>query len=125
MQESHLEILIPKSKTGQKRQGYVVYIFRIKSECYSVKYVEVYLQKAKLDITNDKESPLICRIFKTRSGHIISKKKKISFREFHFQLEKFLKNTYRRLRRHSRSFVCTLLDQLVHQLQPTTASQTG
>ena len=37
------------------------------------------MQKTKLDISNDKESPLICRIFKTKSGHKISKTKGISY----------------------------------------------
>ena len=78
IQESHLEILITKSKTDQHKEGNVVYIFRIKSECCTVKYLEVYLQKAKLDISNDKESPVIYCIFKTKSGHKISKTKRVS-----------------------------------------------
>ena len=78
IQESHLEILITKSKTDQHKEGNVVYIFRIKSECCTVKYLEVYLQKAKLDISNDKESPVIYCIFKTKSGHKISKAKRVS-----------------------------------------------
>ena len=40
--------------------------------------MEAYLQKAKLDVSNDKESPLICRIFKTKPGHKISKTNGIS-----------------------------------------------
>ena len=79
LQEIHLEILIPKSKPDQHREGHVVYISRKKPECCPVKYLEAYLQKAKLDIYNDKESPLICRIFKTKSGHKISKTKGISY----------------------------------------------
>ena len=43
------------------------------------KYLEAYLQKAKLDVSNDKKSPLICRIFKTKSGHKVSKTKGISY----------------------------------------------
>ena len=38
LQESHLEILVPKSKTNQDREGHVVYTSRIKSECRLVKY---------------------------------------------------------------------------------------
>ena len=77
--ESHLEIAIPKSKTDQHREGHVVYISRIKSECCLVKSLEAHLQKVELDVSNDKESPLICRIFKTKSGHKISKTKGISY----------------------------------------------
>ena len=33
LQESHLEIVIPKSKTDQHRERHVVYISRIKLEC--------------------------------------------------------------------------------------------
>ena len=71
IQESHLEILISKSKADQHREGYV-YISTIKSECCPIKYFEVYLQCVficiLLDISNGTESPLICRIFKTKSG---------------------------------------------------------
>ena len=79
IQENHLEIVIPKSKTDQHREGHVVCISKIKSEYCPVKYLKVYLQKAKLDISNDKESPLICRIFKRKSVHKISKTKGISY----------------------------------------------
>ena len=58
--------LNPKIKADQNREGHVVYISRTKSECCSVKYLEVYLQKAKLEISNDNKSPLIYRIFKTK-----------------------------------------------------------
>ena len=55
IQENHLEIVIPKSKTDQHREGHVVCISKIKSEYFPVKYLKVYLQKAKLDISNDKK----------------------------------------------------------------------
>ena len=67
IQESHLEVLISKSKADQHREGHV-YISTIKSECCPIKYFEVYLQKPKLDISYGTESPLICQIFKTKSG---------------------------------------------------------
>ena len=79
IQESHSEIVIPKSKTDQHREGQVVYISRIKSEYCPVKYSEVYLQKAKLDVSNDKEGLLIRCIFKTKSGHKILKTKGVSY----------------------------------------------
>ena len=44
IQESHLEILISRSKADQHREGHV-YISTIKSECCPIKYFEVYLQK--------------------------------------------------------------------------------
>ena len=39
----------------------------------------MYLQKAKLDISNDNENFLIGCIFKTKSGHKVSKTKRISY----------------------------------------------
>ena len=39
----------------------------------------MYLQKAKLDISNDKENSLIWCLFKTKSGHKVSKTKGISY----------------------------------------------
>ena len=127
IQESHLEIAISKLKTDQHREGYVVYISRIKSEYCPVKirilyisqYLEMYLQKAKVDVSNDKESPLICRIFKTKQ--VIKFQRQ---RGFHIvELGTFLKVTYQRLQRHPRVLVYTGLDQLVHQQQLITASQ--
>ena len=64
-----------------------------------VEYLEAYLQKAKLDVSNDKESALICRIFKTKSGHKISETRGISYS----RIEEF-KSAYRKLRRHPRIF---------------------
>ena len=125
IQESHSEIVIPKSKTDQHREGQVVYISRIKSEYCPVKYSEVYLQKAKLDVSNDKEGLLIRCIFKTKSGHKILKTKGVSYS----RIREILQVTYRRLQLHPRIFVCTVLDQVVHQQQqqqqqqPITASQ--
>ena len=78
-QESHSEIVSPKSKTDQHRKEHVIFISRIKSEYCQVKYLEAYFQQAKIDVSNDKESPLICRIFKTKSGHQIAKTKGISY----------------------------------------------
>ena len=77
--ESLLEDLIPKSKTDQHREGHFVYISRIKSKCCPIKYLEVHLKKVKLDISDDKESRLICRMFKTKSGNKISKAKGILY----------------------------------------------
>ena len=75
VQESNLEILILRSNTDSEGKSYNS---RIKLECCSVKNLEGYLQKVKLDISNHKESPLICRVFKT-AGHKISKTKGISY----------------------------------------------
>ena len=70
LQERHLKILIPKSKTDQHREEHVVHISRIKSECCPVKYIEAYLQKVKLDISNVQEIISLCRIFKTMGFRI-------------------------------------------------------
>ena len=77
--ESHLEILVPKSKTDQHREGNIVYISRVSSECCPVKFLEKYLQIANIEISKDGETPLIGRIFKTKKGHKISKTQGISY----------------------------------------------
>ena len=79
LQESDLEILVPKSNADQHSEGHVLYTSRIKSEYFLVKYLEVYLQKSKLDISNDKEIPLMYRISKTKSGHKVSKTKGVLY----------------------------------------------
>ena len=38
--ESHLEILVPKSKTDQHREGTIVYISGVSSECCPVKFFD-------------------------------------------------------------------------------------
>ena len=121
LQESHLEILIPRSKTDQHREGHVVYFSRIKSECCPVKYLEAYLQKAKLDICNDKESPLICRIFKTKSGLKISKTKGISYT----RIREIFKGYISEITTKPENFGLHSLRSVVHQQQPITASQIG
>ena len=73
--ESHLEILVPKSETDQYREGNIVYISRVSSECCSVKFFEKYLQ-ANIENSKDGETPLIGRTFKTKKGHKISQKHK-------------------------------------------------
>ena len=55
--ESHLEILVPKSKTDQHRKGHIAYISRISSECCPVKSLEKYLQKTNIEISKDGEIP--------------------------------------------------------------------
>ena len=78
--ESHVEILVPKSKTDQHREGHIVYISRVSSECCPVKFLEKYLQKTNIEISKDSEkTPLISRIFKTKKGHRISKTQVISY----------------------------------------------
>ena len=73
--ESHLEIMVPKSKTDQHREGHIFYISRVSSQCCQVKFLEKYLRK----INKDGKTPLIRRIFKTKKGHKISKTKRISY----------------------------------------------
>ena len=74
IEENHIEVIITKSKIDQHAERHAVYISRIKSECCPAKYLEAYLQKTKLDISNDKESQLI-----TKLGYKISKTKEISY----------------------------------------------
>ena len=77
--ESHLEILVSKSKTDQHREGHIVDISQVSSECCPVKFLEKYLQKRNIEISKDGETPLIGRIFKTKKGHRISKTQGISY----------------------------------------------
>ena len=74
-----LEILVPKSKTDQHREGNIVYISRVSSECCPVNFLEKYLQKANIEISKDCETPLIGRIFKTKKRHKTSKTQGISY----------------------------------------------
>ena len=68
-----------KSKTDQHREGNIVYISRVLSECCPVKFLEKYLQKENIEISKDGETPLIGRIFKTKKGHKIAKTQGISY----------------------------------------------
>ena len=52
------EILELKSKTDQHREGHIVYISRVSSECFPVKFLEKYLQKTNIEISKDGETPL-------------------------------------------------------------------
>ena len=74
-----MEILVLKSKTDQHREGNIVYISRVSSECYPVKFLEKYLQKTNIEISKDGETPLIRRIFKTKKQYKISKTQGISY----------------------------------------------
>ena len=53
------EILELKSKTDQHREGHIVYISRVSSECFPVKFLEKYLQKTNIEISKDGETPLM------------------------------------------------------------------
>ena len=81
----------------------------------------MYLQKAKLDISNDNEKFLIGCIFKTKSGHKVSKTKGISY----FRIKEIFKGYISEITTTLENFVYTVLDQVVHHHQPITASQIG
>ena len=66
-----------KLSTNQKVRKYGLY--QNSTLRCPVKYLESYLQKAKSDVSNDKESPLTSRIFKTKLGHKILKTKEILY----------------------------------------------
>ena len=74
-----MEILVPKSKTNQHREGNIVYISRVSSECCPVKFSKKCLQKTNIEISKEGETPLIGRIIKTKKGHKISKAQGISY----------------------------------------------
>ena len=83
-----MEILVPKSKTDQHREGNIAYISRVSLECCPVKFLEKYLQKTNIEISNNGETLLIGRSFKRKKGHKIAKTQGIS----HSRIRKVFKN---------------------------------
>jgi len=77
--DSHMEITVSKSKTDQHREGHIVFISRINSITCPVAFLEIYLNEAKIDIVKDAECYLICRMFKVKKGHKVSKTLGISY----------------------------------------------
>ena len=92
--ESHLEILVPKSKTDQNREGNIVYISQASLKCRPEKFPEKYLQKTNIEISKDGETPLIGRIFKTKKGRKILKTKAISFSTIREVLKDYITDRY-------------------------------
>ena len=70
---------VTKIKNRLTREGNIVYISRVSSECCPVKLLEKYLQKTNIEISKDRETPLIGRTFKIKKGHKIAKTKGISY----------------------------------------------
>ena len=64
---SHLEILIPKAKNDQLRQGHIVHIKRLNSQFCPVQWLQAYLDRSGL-ITGE-NNYIISRLAKSRSGH--------------------------------------------------------
>lgn len=61
-----MKILIPKSKNDQVREGHILYISRTDSHYCTVKWVEKYIEDAKLQ---EKLNFVMCRLAKTKKGH--------------------------------------------------------
>lgn len=78
-EETHLKILIEKSKTDQLHEGNILYISRLQSQYCPVKILEEYLNLANLSLKNDKETFLIPRIMKCKRGYTVSRKYGISY----------------------------------------------
>lgn len=57
--ESYLEILVPKSKMDQHRERHIVYISRVSSECCPAKILGKYLQNTNIEISKDDETSVI------------------------------------------------------------------
>ena len=62
-----MEITVPNSKTGQLREGHVVFISRTRSERCPVSWTEKYLSTTGLNI--NPENYLVSRLAKTTKGH--------------------------------------------------------
>ena len=76
--EDHMSIFVPESKADQHREGEKVIISRLNSPYCPVSFVEKFLKDCCFDIKIDKESFLLPRLAKTRSGHIAIKNRGIS-----------------------------------------------
>ena len=92
--ESHLEILVPKSKTDQNTERHIAYISQASSKCCPEKFPEKYLQKTNIEISKDDETPLIGRIFKTKKGRKILKTKAISFSRIREVFKDYITDRY-------------------------------
>lgn len=76
---SHIEILLPKAKNDQHRDGRIVYISRLNTKYCPVQLLEKYLDKTGLSINKDSSCYLVPRITKTKSGHKVHQSLGISY----------------------------------------------
>ena len=74
-----MEILLPRSKTDQLREGEKVFIAKTNSEYCPVKNTLSFLEAASLDIKTDGEAFLIPSLNKKKNGHVASKSRGISY----------------------------------------------
>lgn len=76
--EEGATIFIHKSKTDQMRSGNTIYISEMKSSPYCpIAWLKKYIHATGLN--KNPESFLICRLFKTKCGHIADGNQKISY----------------------------------------------
>ena len=64
---NHLEIIIPKSKMDQQRQGHILHMNRSDSPYCLVQWLTIYLNRT--DLIKDSENFIISRLAKTGTGH--------------------------------------------------------
>ena len=75
--DDRVEILIPKSKMDQLREGHIVHIAKKETTACPQFWMLKYLKVSKLD--KELESFLICRIYKTKKGHNAHSKQLLSY----------------------------------------------
>ena len=109
-----MKILVPKLKTDHHREGHIVYISRVSSECYPVKFFEKYLQKTNMEICKDSETPLISRNFKTKKGHKISKTHGISHSRIKEVLKDYITDITENSEKHSLHSLPTNTPRVFH-----------
>ena len=89
-----VDIFIDHSKVDQKRKGETVPIAKSNSPYCPVLWLKKYLRSA--DLFQKKEAFLVCRLFKTKNGHIVKSGKNISYttirKEFLTKMSKIVKN---------------------------------
>lgn len=76
-QQKGLEMKITKSKTDKLREGNTVYLSKTGTVYCPVYFVKKYICLAKLD--TNKDNFLICRLYKTKQGHVGKGDQSISY----------------------------------------------
>ena len=87
--DTHIDIVLDKSKCDQHREGHIVPIARLDSMYCPVKVLEKFLRLCNVDKLSEKDFFIIPRLFSNKNGQTASRNKGISYTRAR---EVFLKN---------------------------------